>query len=98
MINRISEIPFWGPEEQIRRFINKHDDPYEVYSQATTDMLNSALLLLGKTATELRGKTDEWKREQIKTIIKDGAPSSATTDAQKESYFRSQLARYFPTQ
>lgn len=27
MINRISEIPFWGPEEQIRKFINHHDDP-----------------------------------------------------------------------
>lgn len=26
MINRISEIPFWGPEEQIRRFINQHDE------------------------------------------------------------------------
>ena len=26
MINRISEIPTWGPEEQIRRFINQHDD------------------------------------------------------------------------
>ena len=29
MINRISEIPFWGPEEQIRRFINQHDKPDE---------------------------------------------------------------------
>ncbi len=27
MINRISEIPFWGPEEQIRKFINQHDEP-----------------------------------------------------------------------
>lgn len=27
MINRVSEIPFWGPEEQIRKFIYKHDDP-----------------------------------------------------------------------
>lgn len=27
MINRISEIPFWGPEEQIRRFVNQHDQP-----------------------------------------------------------------------
>jgi hypothetical protein len=27
MINRISEIPFWGPEEQIRRFVNQHDNP-----------------------------------------------------------------------
>lgn len=26
MINRISEIPFWGPEEQIRRFVNQHDE------------------------------------------------------------------------
>ena len=27
MINRISELPFWGPEEQIRRFVNQHDQP-----------------------------------------------------------------------
>ena len=26
MINRISDVPFWGPEEQIRKFINQHDD------------------------------------------------------------------------
>lgn len=26
MINRISELPIWGPEEQIRRFINQHDE------------------------------------------------------------------------
>lgn len=25
MINRISELPFWGPEEQIRRFISQSD-------------------------------------------------------------------------
>ena len=27
MIARVSEKPFWGPEEQIRRFINQHDSP-----------------------------------------------------------------------
>ena len=26
MIERISELPFWGPEEQIRKFINEHLD------------------------------------------------------------------------
>ena len=26
MIARISEKPFWGPEEQIRRFVNQHDE------------------------------------------------------------------------
>ena len=25
MIERVSELPFWGPEEQIRRFVNQHD-------------------------------------------------------------------------
>ena len=34
MINRISEIPFWGPEEQIRRFINQHDEMSELYDDA----------------------------------------------------------------
>ena len=34
MINRISEIPFWGPEEQIRRFINQYDSPDD-YWEAT---------------------------------------------------------------
>ncbi len=34
MINRISEIPFWGPEEQIRRFVNQHDNPDD-YWEAT---------------------------------------------------------------
>jgi hypothetical protein len=29
MIKRVSEVPFWGPEEQIRRFINQHDQPYD---------------------------------------------------------------------
>ena len=27
MINRISEIPLWGPEEQIRKFIHMVDSP-----------------------------------------------------------------------
>jgi hypothetical protein len=27
MIERISELPFWGPEEQIRKFVNQHDQP-----------------------------------------------------------------------
>lgn len=27
MIARVSEKPFWGPEEQIRRFVNQHDQP-----------------------------------------------------------------------
>ena len=27
MINRISEIPLWGPEEQIRKFIHMVDIP-----------------------------------------------------------------------
>ena len=31
MINRISEIPFWGPEEQIRRFVNQHDEMLDIY-------------------------------------------------------------------
>ena len=34
MINRISEIPFWGPEEQIRRFVNQHDEMSELYDDA----------------------------------------------------------------
>ena len=34
MINRVSEIPFWGPEEQIRRFINQHDEMSELYDDA----------------------------------------------------------------
>ena len=30
MIERISELPFFGPEEQIRRFVNQHDeDPFD---------------------------------------------------------------------
>ena len=29
MIERVSDVPFWGPEEQIRRFINQHDQPDE---------------------------------------------------------------------
>lgn len=32
MINRISEIPFWGPEEQIRRFVNQHDNPDDYWA------------------------------------------------------------------
>lgn len=39
MINRISEIPFWGPEEQIRRFINQHDDPDLLWSMSL-ELLN----------------------------------------------------------
>ena len=27
MIERISELPYWGPEEQIRKFVNQHDQP-----------------------------------------------------------------------
>ena len=26
MIERVSELPLWGPEEQIRKFINEHLD------------------------------------------------------------------------
>ena len=33
-MNRISEIPYWGPEEQIRRFINQHDEMSELYDDA----------------------------------------------------------------
>ena len=29
MIERVSELPFWGPEEQIRKFVNQHDQPDE---------------------------------------------------------------------
>lgn len=32
MINRVSELPLWGPEEQIRKFINQHDQPDETGS------------------------------------------------------------------
>ena len=47
MINRISEIPFWGPEEQIRKFINQHDDPMFVFENATDEVLDNALGELG---------------------------------------------------
>lgn len=32
MINRISEIPLWGPEEQIRKFIHRVDDSSVFYN------------------------------------------------------------------
>ena len=44
MINRISEIPFWGPEEQIRRFINQHDEmipPGETQQSITQQRLEN---------------------------------------------------------
>ena len=52
MINRISEIPFWGPEEQIRRFVNQHDEISQTLDKA-----------LGKLdyRDSLVGKTIEWK-------------------------------------
>ena len=34
MIARVSEKPFWGPEEQIRRFINQHDEMSAMYIDA----------------------------------------------------------------
>lgn len=44
MINRNSEIPFWGPEEQIRRFINQHDEmipPGETQQSITQQRLEN---------------------------------------------------------
>ena len=53
MINRISEIPFWGPEEQIRRFIYQHDE--DIGSDATQ-----------QTVTQERiGNLDEIYQKQL---------------------------------
>ena len=35
MIERISELPFFGPEEQIRRFVNQHDEDLPESSQSS---------------------------------------------------------------
>lgn len=69
MINRISEIPFWGPEEQIRMFVNQHD---EISSE-----LDKALRKLGY-ADSLDGKTLSWKKTQVINRIKGLAPSGST--------------------
>ena len=95
MINRISEIPFWGPEEQIRRFINQHDDPIEAFGQATVEMLQYALNKLQYDGPELT--TAEEMRLAIKNLIKNKAPSSYTEE-QKEEYFKQHIANYLPYQ
>ena len=63
MINRISEIPFWGPEEQIRKFVNQHDEPSEMYDEA--------LRKLGvDEATIASLTTVEAKQNELKTRVK----------------------------
>ena len=57
MIARVSEKPFWGPEEQIRKFINQHD--------STDDMLDASLLLLGYEG-DLTALTIPQKEAKIK--------------------------------
>jgi ATP-dependent Zn protease len=52
MINRISEIPFWGPEEQIRRFVNQHDEISQTLDKALGKLNYSGSLV---------GKPIEWK-------------------------------------
>ena len=62
MIARVSEKPFWGPEEQIRKFINQHDEP-EI-------LLDDALYRL-KLATmeEIEGLSTDVKTEMLNEYI-----------------------------
>jgi hypothetical protein len=62
MINRISEIPFWGPEEQIRRFVNQHDEMSELY--------DDALLRIGCTEQEIEAlDTEDKKKAELKRRV-----------------------------
>lgn len=43
MINRISEIPLWGPEEQIRKFIHRVDDNVEMLDSSFAKIKDAIL-------------------------------------------------------
>lgn len=62
MINRISEIPFWGPEEQIRRFINQHDEMSELYEYTLGRLGFSDEVIASLT-------TEEAKKNKLKEYI-----------------------------
>lgn len=66
MINRISEIPYWGPEEQIRRFINQHDDNNVLYGISLSQMLD------GEAGLELSDDENgiEDEKEKFETVVK----------------------------
>ena len=61
MINRVSELPFWGPEEQIRRFINQHDEMSELY--------DVALKRLSPTINVGDFPTESQKNAKLKELI-----------------------------
>ena len=95
MINRISEIPLWGPEEQIRNFIAKNDG---------ADIVDFALENFFKQNPDVeqhegwKDKSAQEKQTLFKELVISTAPDSDMTDLQKDDYYERNKGQYCGSQ
>ncbi len=95
MINRISEIPLWGPEEQIRKFIAKNDG---------NDIVDFALENFFKQNPDV--EQPGWKelsKQEKQTMFKESVISTAPnsddmTDEEKDDYYEQNKGQYCGSQ
>lgn len=80
MINRVSEIPFWGPEEQIRRFINQHDDPTLLW-----DMSLQRLQVETSPNVTDNEKKRQWE-EKFQELAEEKGWDEDTKDEKRREY------------